>query len=224
MSTASSQKTRRAILGATRALVEDEGPQRWTMEDVAERAGVTRMTVYRHFASRTQLLIATVRHVDEDEGSVTRFAVVADCASGVEALQCWVDAWADYVPHIHPVARALLSARDSDPDAAEAWADRATALRRSTQRVTQWLHRDGVLAEHLTVDTATDLMWAFASVQVWEALTQEQHWPPERYRRELTTALRRVLLGAQPPGHPCPPDRSPAQQGQSRHASGNAHA
>lgn len=194
MSTASSEKTRRAILDAARALLEEQGPQRWTMEDVAQRARVTRMTVYRHFSSRSQLLIATVRQVDEDEGSAARFTVVAHCTSGLEALEHWVDAWADYLPRIHPVARALLAARATDADADAAWTDRATALRRSTRRVTQWLDDDGVLARHLTVDTATDLMWALVSVQVWEALTEERHWSPDCYRHELTTALRRILV------------------------------
>lgn len=194
MSTPTSDTTRRAILDAARTLLEDHGPQQWTMEDVAQRARVTRMTVYRHFTSRSQLLLATVRQVDEDEGSAARFTVLTRCTSALEALESWVAVWTDYLPRIHPVARALLAARTTDADAAQAWTDRATTLRRSTRRVTQWLHDDGMLAPHLTVDTATDLMWALASVQVWEALTEERHWSAERYRRELTTALERILV------------------------------
>jgi hypothetical protein len=131
---------------------------------------------------------------DADEGSAARFTVLTRCTSGLEALECWVEVWTDYLPRIHPVARALLAARTTEADAAQAWTDRATTLRRSTRRVTQWLHDDGVLARHLTVDTATDLMWALASVPIWEALTEERHWSAERYRRELTTALERILV------------------------------
>jgi hypothetical protein len=64
----------------------------------------------------------------------------------------------------------LLVARHDDEAAAKAWEDRMTSLTAGCRPIVEWLHRDGHLSRQLNVDTATDLMWAIASVQLWDAL------------------------------------------------------
>lgn len=163
------------------------------MEQVAEDAGVTRMTVYRYFPSRTELLIQTVRYIDETEGSAARFEEVHRSTSGVEALDAWTQVWAGYIPHIAPAAKALLTAREDDEAAAKAWEDRMTALRNGPLHIAGLLDKDGTLAEGLTVETAADLIWAIASVQVWDALTNDRGWSAAKYHKHLRRSLRRTL-------------------------------
>lgn len=193
MSTPKTEQTRNTILRSARRLIEQAGPEEWTMEQVADNAGVTRMTVYRYFPSRTDLLIATVRHVDQVEDSAHRFEEVGQAASAIEALEAWARIWANYIPRIAPVARALLAARSNDQDAAKAWDDRMTALRKGPAHIAKWLEKDGSLLDELDVDTATDLMWAIASVQVWDALTRERGWSTAKYHQQLRQTLRRTL-------------------------------
>jgi len=50
----------RAILRAAREIIFAEGPQALTMESVAERAGVSKVTVYARYTNRLQLLQAVV--------------------------------------------------------------------------------------------------------------------------------------------------------------------
>lgn len=50
--------TRARIVAATTALHEELGPGHTTISAVAERAGVQRLTVYRHFADETALFAA----------------------------------------------------------------------------------------------------------------------------------------------------------------------
>ena len=186
--------TRRRILDATRELLESRGGASWSMDEVAARADLTRMTVYRYFPSRTKLLLATVRHVDTEEDARGRFAVVHHCRSGAEALDRWVEVWVNYVPRIHRLAQALLVARASDQAAAAAWRDRTEFLRDGCKRIVAWLRKDGMLASELDVETGADLMWVLVSVQVWDALTQERSWTPERYGAHLRLLLRAALL------------------------------
>ena len=193
MSTPKSERTRGSILRSARKLLEQAGSGDWTMEDVAEEAGVTRMTVYRYFPSRTELLMQTVRHIDEVEGSASRFEEVYQSESGIEALVAWARAWSDYIPHIAPAAQALLLARDEDESAAKAWEDRMAALRKGPLHIAELLDRDGALAEDLTVDGAADLAWAIASVQVWVALRKDRGWSAANYRKHLERTLRRAL-------------------------------
>ena len=48
------------VLDATNTLLNERGMRGWSVEDVAERAGVGRATVYRRFASRDDLVRAAI--------------------------------------------------------------------------------------------------------------------------------------------------------------------
>jgi AcrR family transcriptional regulator len=50
------------ILLAAISQVEDFGLRRFTIDDVARRAGTSRVTVYRHFATKDRLLEAVILH------------------------------------------------------------------------------------------------------------------------------------------------------------------
>ncbi len=56
------EATRRRIVEATIGLHETVGPGRTTIAGVAQRAGVQRLTVYRHFPTEAQLLAACQQH------------------------------------------------------------------------------------------------------------------------------------------------------------------
>lgn len=49
-----------AILDATRDLLGQYGMRRWSMDDVAERCGLARATVYRRFEGRRELVEAVI--------------------------------------------------------------------------------------------------------------------------------------------------------------------
>src|ERR687887_517789 len=57
--------TRARILDATFSAVRDFGISRTTVEDVAQRAGLSRQTVYRYFPSKDHLVVALVSREEE---------------------------------------------------------------------------------------------------------------------------------------------------------------
>ncbi len=57
--------TRRAILGALAEVVADSGVLGFSVQEVADRAGVTHRTVYNHFPTRNALNDAFGVHVEE---------------------------------------------------------------------------------------------------------------------------------------------------------------
>jgi AcrR family transcriptional regulator len=71
-----------AVLDAATRLLATHGLRRWTMEDVAEEAGLGRATVYRRFASRDDLVHAAL-------GREVRsfFAAVAAAVAGLDTLE-----------------------------------------------------------------------------------------------------------------------------------------
>jgi AcrR family transcriptional regulator len=71
-----------AVLDAASDLLARYGVRRWSMDDVADVAGVGRATVYRRFQSRDELVHATIgREINRFFGAVAQ--AVAD-AEGVE--------------------------------------------------------------------------------------------------------------------------------------------
>jgi AcrR family transcriptional regulator len=59
---AAEEATRERIVSAVMALHEEVGPARTTISAVAERAGVERLTVYRHFPDEAAILHACSAH------------------------------------------------------------------------------------------------------------------------------------------------------------------
>lgn len=54
------------------------------MGDIAAAAGISRQAVYLHIASRTELLVATTRYLDEALEADTRLAPSRATNTGVE--------------------------------------------------------------------------------------------------------------------------------------------
>ena len=50
---------------ATRQLIEQSQGKAVRLEDIAKASGVSRQTIYLHFGSRVDLMVATVQHIDE---------------------------------------------------------------------------------------------------------------------------------------------------------------
>lgn len=185
--------TRERILEATRSLIEEEGSG-VAMERIAGRAGISRRAVYLHFATRTELLLALVAHVDETGRLAERGRRVRDASSGTEALDEFVALNASYNPEIDGVARALERARDVDEAAAAAWQDRMSGRRKACRRIARRLEEDGVLAPAWSIESAADLIWTLTNIPVWRDLVRDRGWSQRRYRDRIGEVLRAALL------------------------------
>ena len=167
---ARSRRTRQRLLAAARSLVEDAGLEAVTMAAVAERAGVTRRALYLHFTSRTELLTALFTYVNET-GHLAR-----------------------YHPRMIRIGRALQRARDTDPDAAAHWDLVMRDWRAHCRRLANWLDREGRLAPHWTVQTATDMLWVLMSFDVIEGLVVDRHWSRRRLADQLARLFRATFV------------------------------
>lgn len=80
-------ETRRRIVEAVFALHGEIGPARTTIKAIAERAGVERLTVYRHFADEGAIFAACDAHFREETPppSPAEWADVADPAARLRA-------------------------------------------------------------------------------------------------------------------------------------------
>ena len=190
------QETGTRILEATVRMLEEHGGRGVRMGDIARESGISRQAVYLHFASRTELLVAATRYLDDKLDIDSRLAASRAATAGVERLGLFIEFWGNYVPEIYGVAKALLMARDTDEAAAAAWRDRMAALRDGCRAAIDALQADGRLAPGWTRRKAADALWAMLSVPNWEALTRECGWSTREYVRGMQTLAQRNFVAA----------------------------
>jgi AcrR family transcriptional regulator len=80
------------------------------VRDIAARAGVGVGTVYRHFPTRADLVVAVYRHQVEACAEAGP-ALLASATSPYAALAQWIDLFVDFLVTKHGLAAALRSGR-----------------------------------------------------------------------------------------------------------------
>ncbi|MFB6619132.1 TetR/AcrR family transcriptional regulator [Streptomyces sp. NPDC085524] len=113
-----SDRSRRAILDASLALVGEVGYNKLTIEAIAARAGVGKQTIYRWWPSKAAVLLdASLALAGEAEGEAgwTGFPDTGDLAADLKSvLRATVDEFTDE-KYAAP-ARALTAAGATDPE------------------------------------------------------------------------------------------------------------
>lgn len=186
-------ETRNRILKATWELLELNLGSGVRMSDIANQAGISRQAVYLHFKTRSELLIATTRYIDEVKDVETRFATYCDVNNAIEGLNAYICAWGNYIPEIYGVAKALMAMKDSDDAASSAWNDRMQAVRDGCKISVIALADDDLLSNDFSIEQATDIIWTMMSVRSWEQLTIECGWPQKKYIKTMIQLSQRIL-------------------------------
>jgi AcrR family transcriptional regulator len=104
---ADARRNERALLDAAAAVFVTSGVEA-PVRDIAARAGVGVGTVYRHFPTRADLVVAVYRHQVEAcaEAGAT---CLASAATPYAALARWIDLFVDLLVTKHGLAAALRS-------------------------------------------------------------------------------------------------------------------
>lgn len=189
-----SERTRVALLAATRSLIEEEGFERLTMAAVARRAGVTRRAVYLHFASRAELIAHFFEYVSETEKLAASTRPVWASPDAVTALAEWARHLARFHSRVVAATRAFERVYRTDPDAAPHRARYAREQLGACRRLAEWLEREQRLAPEWTVESATDMLWGLISTDMIERLLVDRRWSRKRLAEHLTVLLQSTFV------------------------------
>lgn len=88
---------RAALIEATLHAIAEDGPDGFTLRDVARRAGVSAAAPYRHFRDKEQLLAAVAGECAERLGELTERAVAAAPANALEQYRAAGIAYVQFV-------------------------------------------------------------------------------------------------------------------------------
>jgi len=187
-------ETRKRILKATLELLESAPKKSVRMSDIAKRAGISRQALYLHFSTRAELLIATTFYLDDITGAEEKLVPSRTAKSGIERLDAFIEAWGAYLPEVYGLAKALLSMKDTDEAAAEAWNQRMQDMKEGCEAAILALQTDGTLSPEYSKEDATDILWTMLSVRNWEQLTVECGWPHEKYVTTLKALVKSTFV------------------------------
>jgi AcrR family transcriptional regulator len=200
--------TRRVIVAAATELFVAQGFAATTVDAVAERAGVSRKTVFASIGSKSALLKLAWDHAlagdDEPVPMSQRPAVRAIVAERDprRLVSMWTDLVLDVGARAMSIGTVVLAAADVDPEArALRDAIRRESLDGATAFVTH-LAETGGLRVGLSVARAADACWALVNSLMQHLLTTERGWSTAEYGEWLARVVSTTLLDA---------DESPAQ-------------
>ncbi|MFE1782761.1 TetR/AcrR family transcriptional regulator [Streptomyces sp. NPDC059506] len=191
---ADARRSRTAILDAA-ARVLNADPDAG-LEAIATAAGVTRQTVYAHFPSREQLLIAVVDRLTQ-EAVAAMDAAEPDAGPAADALLRLLDASAGTVRRF-PVLLRKISSLPVGPRADH---DRHTPVADRIKRVVQRGRQAGEFDDRLPLDWLVT-----ATIKLAHAASEERdagRLSGDEAEDALRTSLLRILGAAS--GDGCPP-------------------
>lgn len=185
------QRTRQAVLAAARALFIEQGYLATTVEQIAERAGVSKPTVFASVGSKRTLL-----------KKLLDFALAGDEHPVAVAQRPWYqeavnepDPWGSLRLYARNVVgmhersadlhEALRSGAAADKELEELWQASEDQRRIGATILVEALVRRGPLKTGLNRNTAIDVLWVLTSSDSFLRLVRVRGWTPKQYEKWL---------------------------------------
>lgn len=175
-------RSKAAIIDATIELLGERGVADTTIEAIAERSGVAKTTIYRHWDSKPEVVIAAIHTmiqapVDPDTGDLRR-----DLESLLGGLAA---ALTD--SRLAPLLPSLIDAAERDPEFAAVHRRFASGRQRTVRHVLERGLERGELRSDVDLD---EVMEHLAGPLFFRRLVRHQPIPPVRVRRIVDVVMR----------------------------------
>ena len=198
--------TRRAVVDAAAALFVDRGYAATTIDAIAERAGVSRRTVFTSGGGggggggKAQLLRQAWDWaiVGDDEPvpmarrpEVQRLMGQGDALVG---LGGWARQVSEVGERVAGLAQVLVAAADSDPEVAELLAAVETQRLTGARMLVRWLRGHGGLRRGISIERGAQICWTQSDPAIYRRLVVGQGWTTAQYQRYLVDVVRATVL------------------------------
>jgi AcrR family transcriptional regulator len=198
--TAAARETREAVLEAARQEFARQGYAAATLADIARAAEVSLATVKLVEPTKARLLSAAIRALlRPDDESVAlvdqpRWKAMLAEPDARRLLAAVGDGVAAALERQADLISVLSQAASAEPEAARLEQQGSSSRWSDLRTIVEVLAARNELRADLDVDGATDIMWAFASPQMFVLLVRKRGWDTRRWGRWLGDTLARTLL------------------------------
>ncbi|MBH1936239.1 TetR family transcriptional regulator [Streptomyces sp. AV19] len=189
------RNTRRKLFEAAVTLIAEQGFSSTTVDEIAERAGVAKGTVYYNFASKTELFEELLRDGIELLTAALQRAADETAARGggrVDALDAMVRAGLEFIAR-NPALTQLFAAELWRTN--RAWQPTLMQVRRKAIAVIEAVLRQAVAEDELGAEVDVPLTASALFGMVLVAALDWQSFQPERSVDDVHAALSRMLQG-----------------------------
>lgn len=188
------EATRARILTAARVAVE-EGFQAFTIDRVALRAGVSRMTVYYQFGSKHDLLEALFDWL-ADRGGLDRLAEAFRRPDALEALETFIEVFCGFWASDRVGIRRLRGWASLDPEAEKGGQGRDAWRREGMEVIVRRLREEYDTPPPARVAETIDLLHTLTSFESYDNLARTGRRQGEIVA--LLTRAARAVVGQGP--------------------------
>ena len=193
--------TRRSVVEAARDLFLELGWSRTTIDAVAQRAGVSRKTVFTAVGGKAVLIKLALDWAlvgDDEPVPMADRPEVADLEAQTEPVEL-VRRWARFNVAIGmragPLADVLAVAADVDPEAAQVHATSERNRLSGAEAFVHQLHAIGGLRPGLTVQDAVPTALVLMDPSIPRTLVREHGWSQEEYAAWVERIALAELVG-----------------------------
>lgn len=190
---------RERVLDAAWQQFRTHGYAATTVVAIARRARVSEETVYKSFGGKSGLVRELRARALEGSGvepAEARSDRLREEGDPVRIVRGWARLASEVAPRVMPVLLLVRDAALVDPALRTLLEELDQDRRRRMATNAAALHGAGHLRPGLTLQRATDLMFAASSPEMFELLVLRCGWDLERYSRHLEDTLRAGLLGS----------------------------
>ena len=193
--------TRRTVVDAAAGLFVDRGYAATTIDAVAERAGVSRRTVFASVdGGKAQLLRQAWDWaiVGDDEPVPMAQRLEVQRLMGQDDVLVGLRGWARQVSEVNErvaeLAQVLVAAADSDPEVAQLLSVVETQRLTGARMLVRWLHGHGGLRRGVSTERGAQICWTLSDPAIYRRLVVGQGWTSPQYQRHLVDVVSATVL------------------------------
>jgi AcrR family transcriptional regulator len=183
------EQTRLRIIRATRELLSRASYHSVSLDEIAERAGVSRQTIYVHFGSKRGVLQALAEHIERESYGRGMLEGAREVESPIHTIYNGIADQMKFFSNNWPLLRNFEAQAAHDPDFRAVWQDRLQERWNAIRWLLEAVATDGHIAEGWSLDEATDWLWSLTNFRLYDELVLQRGWSLER----LTTRIRQAI-------------------------------
>ena len=192
-------RTREAVVEAALALFLEQGYAPTTVAQIAERAGVSRPTVFAVASKAGLLKLARDRAIagDADPRAITArpsYAEVVAAADAEATLRRYARLSTGILRGFAVLNDVLRQAAGTDPELAELWRVSEAERLRGARRVIDLVVAKGSLRPGLDAAIAVEVLWTLNAPEHYQRLVGDRGWDAQQFEQWYADTLVRLLL------------------------------
>jgi AcrR family transcriptional regulator len=192
------RQSRERVIRVAWAAFLERGYAGTTIAAIAESAGVSVETIYKGFGGKAGLVRAIHDRALEGSGPAPAEARSDATSASEQDPRAIVARWgaltAEVSPLVSPIMLLVRAAAEAEPELASLLRDIEDRRLSRMKENAGALARRGFLREGLSVDEAAEIMWAYASPELYDLLVVKRRWTPAKLGAFVAEALAASLL------------------------------